>query len=266
MMNDRAFIIIMADGKEYLMACAKCGKELPGQAQVCPHCLTPVPAPATPAPAATAPAPATGTGTAAINAATAAADKVKTASQDAWAAFKKFALNPVGGLPEVCESLGAKRALEVGLVFGAVSAICIVAGIYMTHSYYRVHGFKEFLKISVIGLTPFISLSVWTYILKKVFRSEGSFGYDCYTAGGALLPPGLVYLLQGILIGEDRLEIRSQSTITVLWIFAVCLGLFILFAALTRIHKLSERVATFIIPLAISLTGWNFLFIYDKLI
>jgi uncharacterized membrane protein YgcG len=53
-------------------------------------------------------------------------NKVKAASSDAWSAFKVLAVNPVGGLAQAFESLGRKRAMGVGIVFGVVFAFALV--------------------------------------------------------------------------------------------------------------------------------------------
>ncbi len=188
---------------------------------------------------------------AAAAAAAAAADKVKAASRDAWAAFKQFATDPVGGLPVACEGLGAKRALEVGIVFGMVcTAAAIFAAFRLLPWWCAPRGFSGFLKAGIYCAIPFAALAGTTFAVRKILRSFGNFGYDCFIAGAALLPLGFVMFAASVL-GDTE-----SRLVVILAVIGVCLAVLMLFAALTRTFKVSDRAATFLLPLMIIVTYW----------
>ena len=222
------------------MFCKKCGAQIPDNAIACSGCSTLV------------------EGT---NTATMAADKVKAASKDALQAFKLFVSNPVGGLSGAFESLGQSRAFGVGLIFGAVFALCVLLGIYrLLPEWVRPQGFTGFIKILVVSVVPFVSLFGATVVARMSFRGEGGFGHDSFISGASSLPLGCLVLLSSIL-GAGNIEV-----IAVLMLFAVCLTILMLFAGLTRICKMSERAVTIAIPLILLASAWLSKIIYVALL
>jgi hypothetical protein len=190
-----------------------------------------------------------------------AAEKVSAASKDALQAFKLFVPNPVGGLSGAFESLGQKRAFGVGIIFGAVFALCVLFGVYrLLPEWVRPHGFTGFIKILVVSVIPFISLFGATVVARMSFRGEGGFGHDSFISGAASLPFGCLVLLASIL-GSGNIEV-----IAVLTLFATCLTILMLFAGLTRICKLSEQAATIAVPLILLASGWLSKIIYAALL
>jgi hypothetical protein len=224
------------------MFCNKCGTQVPDNATACPKCGA-------------------AAGGASSAAAAAAADKLKAASTDALKAFKMFATNPVGGLAGACESLGPTRSLGVGITFGLVFSLCMVLGVYrILGEFGRPEGFEGFMKILVVALVPFASLFATCFIAEKVFRGQGALGHDSFIAGASLLPYGFVMLMASIL-GLGNYEI-----ILVLALVAVCLTILMLFAGLTRIGKISERLATIAVPLILLATAWLSKVIYKAML
>ena len=124
------------------MFCPKCGTQIADTATVCPSCNTPVSIPA------------------ASGAGPAPAEKMKAASKDAVQAFKTFALDPVGKLATAYESLGAARALLVGIIFGVIAAICFIISIYRILDVFRPTGFDGFIKVVLVSIVPFVSLTL----------------------------------------------------------------------------------------------------------
>lgn len=182
----------------------------------------------------------------------AAADKIRAASIDAFRAFGMFVLNPVGGLVTACESVGSERSFGVGIVFGAVSSLFVLLGVYgLLPGSFRPQGLSGFMKILLVALAPSVSLFGGTVIADKVFQGEGGLGRDSFISGASLLPFGFVILSASIL-GFENIEI-----VGVLTLFAVCLTILMLFAGLTRICRISDRLGTIAVPLILLIDVWT---------
>lgn len=190
-----------------------------------------------------------------------AGGKVATASKDALSAFKMFATNPVPGLSTTYESLGTARALGVGVVFGAVFAVCLLLGVYRYFpAWARPQGVGGFLKVLVVTLVPFVSLAGASLAVRSVFRGQGSLGSDSFVAGAALLPFAAVALVVAIL-GSGNAEVAG-----IVALIAVCVTILMLFAGLTRINRVSERAATLAVPLMVLVSGWFSKIIYSAML
>ena len=186
------------------------------------------------------------------------ADKAKAASKDALHAFKIFALDPVGGLSASYASLGQTRALNAGIAFGVVFAICLFVSAYIAHV--RPHGFGEFLKYLICAFVPFLGMAGAAFVGRKAFRGEGTFAVDAFVSGAALLPFALAVVASGIL-GFGNVEV-----IAILGVFAATLTILMLFTGFTRIAKISERGATLAVPLVLLVCVWLSKIIYASLL
>ena len=220
------------------MFCKQCGAQIEATATACLKCAAPVTA---------------------ANPAGAVTDKVKAASKDSLQAFLKFATDPVAGLSVAYESLGAARALSVGISFGIVFALCVLFGAYRLIPF-RPPGAEGFFKLLVCAVVPFVTLVGACALARLVFRGKGGLGNDSFIAGAAVLPFGFVMLLSSIL-GAGNLEVISA-----LAVFALCLTILMLFAGCTRITMMSERLATIAVPLMLMLSAWLSKIIYAAMI
>jgi zinc-ribbon domain len=221
------------------MFCPKCGTQLPDGSAACSSCGTTFAAPRAGAAAAV------------------AGERMKSASTDALGAFKTFATNPVGGLADAYHSLGPAKALGVGLTFGIVFAVCILLSVYrIVPEFMRPTGVGGFFKLVIVAIVPFGALFVAAAAVRTIFRGEGALGSDSFLAGAALLPFGLIALIMTIL-GPSNLNIMYF-----LAIFTGSLSILMLWAGLTRIYKISERLATLAVPIMIVVTGWLSKLIY----
>jgi hypothetical protein len=227
------------------MFCPKCGTQLPDNAVACSSCGTSF-------------AGGAGARAAALGA---AGDRRKSASTDALSAFKTFAADPVGGLSPAYSGLGPARGLAVGITFGIVFALCIVASFYRILGSAFFPGVGGFFKILIIAVVPFVALFAATLAVRTVFRGDGQIGTDSFVAGAALLPFGIVAILM-TLIGRSS----GGNVMTFLGLFAVSLTILMLFAGITRIYKISERMATIAIPIMLIVTGWLTRVIYTQMI
>ncbi len=111
-----------------------------------------------------------------------------------------FATDPVAGLSVAYESLGAARALSVGISFGVVFTVCVLFGTYrLIPGGIRPPGVGGFFKLLVCAFVPFVSLAGASALGRLVFRGKGGLSNDSFIAGASLLPFGLVMLLSSIL-------------------------------------------------------------------
>jgi hypothetical protein len=224
------------------MFCQKCGSAITvvaGVAAVCPSCHTPL-----------AQAPATASSAA-------VADTMKATSRDALAAFKRFALDPVGGLAPACESVGNAKALRAGVAFGVVSLVCFLLGGYLMlppyfkEDLFEVLGFGGVMKCLLFGVAPFLCATIGSLAVRKVLGGQGSLASDSFIAGAALLPISFWMLLAG-LVGW----IENYEVVAALMVFAGTTGVLMLFAGLTRISKLGERAGALAVPTVVLVSLW----------
>jgi hypothetical protein len=122
-------------------------------------------------------------------------------------------------------------------------------------------GVGGFFKILVIAVVPFVALFAATAGVRTVFRGEGALGSDSFMAGAALLPFGLMFLVM-TLLGRSS----NGNVMYFLGTFAITLTILMLFAGITRINKISERMATIAIPIMLVVTAWLSRVIYTEMI
>ncbi len=220
------------------MFCQKCGTAMADTAAACPSCNASV-ATATPA------APTAG-----------AADMVKGTLKEALAAFKTLAGNPVGGLQPAYAALGEAKVLRTGVTFGIVSFVCFLLGGYLSlPSYDRGDVFEilEFggvMKGLIFCLTPFLCTTAGSAAVRSALGGQGTLRSDCFISGAALLPASFCMVLSGI-VGLENYE-----WVLVFATFAGCIGVMMLFAAYTRISKLTERAGAAAVPIVVVLSAW----------
>ncbi len=219
------------------MFCQKCGSSIAETATACPSCHAPV------------------ARAAAGAAAAAMTSTVKANAMGAFAAFKSFAGNPVGGLAPTCEALGEAKARSVGMTFGVVTLLCfLVGGIAMQpwplKDMFDIIGFGGFMKCVLFGAMPFLSVMVGSLAVRKVFGGQGSSGADAFIAGASLLPAAFAMLL-GSFLGVGNYEV-----IAILYTFAACLAVMMLFAGYTRIARLTDRAGSLAVPIVVLLSAW----------
>jgi hypothetical protein len=215
------------------MFCPKCGTQLSDGSVACSSCGTTFAA-------------SRGGAAAAV-----AGERMKAASADAFSAFKSFMGNPVGGLADAYNSLGPSKALGVGITFGVVFMVCMLLSVYrVVPEFLRPTGVGGFLKILFVCIVPFLSLFIATTAVRTVFRGEGALGSDSFLAGASLLPLGLIAVIASIL-GPTNLNV-----IQFLAIFSISITILMLFAGLTRISRISERMATLAVPIMILISAF----------
>jgi len=206
-----------------------CGQTIKPNQAFCTKCGTPV---SQAAPAPPPPPPVVG----GVNSAE-VADKVKAASADAVAALKIFAADPIGGLSSAFESLDKQRAMMVGIVFGAAFVLCLTLGGALGVSRFGGLGIVDILRTLIMGAVVFMSIVGSSALARMAFKGAGSLEGDFFIAGTSLLPMGLFALLSGV-IGFGGFEI-----ITILFVFAMCYTVLMLYTGCTQISKLPDSRA-----------------------
>lgn len=174
------------------------------------------------------------------------------AFQDALRSFTALAVNPVGGLAGTFESLDRKRALVVGLVFGAVAALCIATGLFMAVKPYPwiMPAGGRFFKLLLLGLALFASFAASGALARKVFRGTGEIEGDVFTAGASLLPFGLAVLV-GSVLGVANIEV-----IIVIAVLGLCYCVLMLHSGCVTISKTPESGAALSVPLVLLFSAW----------
>lgn len=159
-----------------------------------------------------------------------------------------FMFNPVGGLFPAFTRLRPRQAIAVGFTFAIIANLCFVGGVYA--------GWQDFLnkvslfKLLSVGVVPFVSLGIISAIARGIFRKGGSGAGDIFLAGATLLPIGFVIFLSSVA------KFLPAYTMLVLSVFASCYTILMLYSGCTQISNLSEKVAAFVVPVMLLLSGW----------
>jgi len=181
-----------------------------------------------------------------------AAERIRSRSRDAFRVVKTIVANPVGGLSTAYQSLEKRQALEVGLLFGAVSEICVVVGLYLfLPRWAGTPDFGEIVKILILGVVPFAAIAGASFAARKIFRAPGgSIESDVFIGGISLLPQSLVVLLAGIL------GYANHEVVAIAAVFALSYTILILHAGCVRISGISEAGAAPAVPMVILISAW----------
>jgi len=169
-------------------------------------------------------------------------------------AFKSFALNPTGGLLPAFASLDKHQATSVGVLFAAVANFCFVSGIYL--------GWRDLLndlsiyKLILVGVVPFVSLSIVSGIARGIFGRNGSLAGDIFLAGASLLPMSFLILISSIS------KFLPSNTLPILSVFVSCYTILMLYSGCTQISNLPEKAAVFVVPVMLLVSGWLSYFIF----
>lgn len=182
-----------------------------------------------------------------------AKEQVKKTADDAWSALKSLGLDPVGRLLLTYQELGAIRASGVGIAFGIFFALSFVFLSYKIPAIGMIRsmdGIGGFIKLLVVGFTPFLSLTAACLIGAKVGNGKGDIASKSFISGVSLLPL-LITALISTVIGVGNIEVSL-----ILFTVSICITVMILFNGLTRIEELSDKSASYIVPLMLLGSAW----------
>jgi hypothetical protein len=206
-------------------------------------------------------------------------------------ALRKFLLDPVGGLPGLCDTLGGVAALGLGLIFCVVIYLCLLLGFVFTMFGIgnglvpKFDGPREILRfdnprppvegragfaftnndlkkdfgrymviVALSALIPFVCLALAITIIRTV---TGGIGRESGGIGFDFLISGAALLPIGLLSPVvPLLGLGNLEAILFLYLVTLCLTILILNSAFTRVIKLSDRGSILAIPCSLALTLW----------
>jgi hypothetical protein len=174
------------------------------------------------------------------------------ASGDAWVAIRQVAVDPVGGLAASFANLGETRARTAGVAFGVAFAL-LSASAALIAAWRLSSGsglFKLLFAVTIIALVPFGAIAGTSAGARRVLRGTGTVAADIFTAGVALQPVAVLFVLAAIL------GIANYQAIAVLGLLAAVYMLCILFAGSTRLVGLPERFTPAAIAVMLLVALW----------
>jgi len=181
-----------------------------------------------------------------------AGEQAGAAAKDALSAVTSLITNPVGGLQAGYNALGPARAQAAGGALCVMFAIVAPLGVLingpnlfmlvgMGMGLYAESNFGVFIRVVLAMLMLAAAMIGASFGMRKIGGSQAPLAADIYGVGAALTPLGLAMFVASFLSGSPELA-------TLLMVFASCYVVMILFAALTRIGGLSEKLAAPAVP------------------
>lgn len=223
------------------MFCAQCGTQLAAETNVCTSC---------------------GSGARESTSAPALGSEIQrqltASSKDAASALLLLGGNPVGGLPAAYSGLGALRARSAGIALCAFFSLTAAIGLRVAAGQWfggmlqftDFTSFGAFLKLALLLLIPPAAFAAALLGVRKVLGTQTEIAGDIFTAGASLAPAGVALLLGGLL-GAGNLEVVS-----LLFLFAFCYLILMLYSGLTAIGGVSARAAAPAVPVITVLAFW----------
>jgi len=171
--------------------------------------------------------------------------KAREASGHALDAFKILLSDPMGGQGKALAALGESKALSAGIVF-------LVAFVACGYAYGSSIPEAE-TRLILLGLgIAALALPVATLATGKIFGGDSKLNTATFTAGVALLPAAVFFLLLKLLgAGENWI-------FDLLLIFPFSMFVILLNAGLMDVHKLTTKKAFLLTPLLIAATMFIF--------
>jgi hypothetical protein len=223
------------------MFCAQCGTKLAAETTVCTSC---------------------GFGARESTSAPALGSEIQrqlaASSKDAASALLLLSGNPVGGLPAAYSGLGALRARSAGIALCTFFSLTAAIGLRVAAGHWLggmlqftdFAGLGAFLKLLLLLLIPPVALAAAAFGVRRVLGNQAEVAGDIFIAGASLAPTGIALLLGGFL-GAGNLEVVS-----LLFLFAFCYLILMLYSGLTAIGGVSARAAAPAVPVIASLAIW----------
>ena len=177
-------------------------------------------------------------------------DRLQTAFKDSWEGARVFALNPMGGLLPAFAKLDKQRAMAVSILYALIFDLCFAVGMGLFLGRSEVIDFGYFFLLIVIGIIPFINLTVASGFARVVFRSAGSFYGDLFIASSSLLPLAAWVLISAIL--------NYWALGAILVVFAISYMMLTLYSGCHQISNISESKSALIIPIMLLLAALPF--------
>jgi hypothetical protein len=173
------------------------------------------------------------------------------AARQAMGALKSLASDPVGAMGQSFQQLARTAALQVGTAFlvlfvllailAGIISVGSVAGVAVISSESAKAFFQGLLALLVV-LGAMIGVSA---AFRTMTRAAVGLEADLFIVGASLLPIGFLLLLSAILNTESRIV---SSIVSIAAVFALVFTTLMLYSGLTRIVRLSDRMASLAVP------------------
>jgi curved DNA-binding protein CbpA len=177
-------------------------------------------------------------------------DRFQTAFKDAWQAARVFGLNPGGGLLPAFAKLDKQRAMAVSILYAVIFDVCFSLGMGLFLGRSGRAGLGYFLVLIIIGIIPFINLTVASGFARVIFRSSGSFSGDLFIAGASLLPLAALVLISALL--------NYWALGAIIGVFAISYMMLTLYTGCHQISNISESKSALIMPIMLLLAALPF--------
>jgi tetratricopeptide (TPR) repeat protein len=151
----------------------------------------------------------------------------------------KFFVNPSSGLLSTFKHLSARRAMEVGIGYGAISILGLLLAAQL---YPLTFSGLNLLEQIVLGMVPFMGLSLMNQLCRSYTHARGNRAGDIFISGATLSPLRLLALMSGLAIQFGSLGILLSCA------YLGCNAILMLYFGCTQINKLSEQSATLAVP------------------
>jgi len=169
----------------------------------------------------------------------------------AWAAFCAIASSPVQGVQSAGANLDDKTAAQVGLIFAAASALCLLLGVNQAVGEAEKGGLTKFLlPVATVTATCLVCFALAITLARKLFRGQGALGKDFFLAGAALLPVAASVLVFGFL-GQG-----NPAVVLTLILALAPLTYLILYGGCRGLSNLPEQPAALSVPIIVVTACW----------
>jgi curved DNA-binding protein CbpA len=157
-----------------------------------------------------------------------------------------YLFNPGGGLLPAFARLEKQQAMEVGIIYAALTDFFFLIGIYMSWTEINF----PWLELLLIGSIPFFSLIIIANLMRNLCRGSGGIEGDIFIVGAALIPLGLMTLILGFIV-----HLSLNLLIIILLIYGFCYSILTLYSGCTQLWNISETKAALIVPSMLIISG-----------
>ena len=177
----------------------------------------------------------------------------KVATANAFSAFKKFSVDPVGGLLGAYQSLSKTAAMSAGIVFDVVFVLCVILSIKIAGLTEEMETAKNMWFWVIIGsLTPPIGMLLALIIIRNALRIRETIHADVFIAGATILFLGLFFIVGSIFMKNfNPGTLFGMIMMSILVAFLISYTILILFSGLTKIYGLTDSKASFVLPMVL---------------
>ncbi|WP_204102103.1 MULTISPECIES: J domain-containing protein [Spirulina sp. CCY15215] len=156
-------------------------------------------------------------------------------------------INPSQGGINAYSNLPAREAIALSLFCAAIANIAFLVGI--DWGWQKLLGLSSFLFIFV-GIIPFISLALFGFLLRFLFRISGDFAADIFVAGITLIPLGFLAVMSGIATHF------GGEVMVILTLFTSSHLILTLYHGMVKISGFPEAIAAWCVPVLLLSSGW----------